>query len=265
MEELIASRAYIIELTPVKQKADKLLERLETFRNKYHQVIEAGHCVSIPDNPMGHLAFQCTELIEEFSLPVPENRVLCHLNTFHTREDIDSILESCRKLGIRNVLIISGDGSDRLPRLKPEHVGADTDSVTSIELAKYVSTKYNGTFNLGVAFNQYEPREYEFEKLDRKIDAGARFVITQPVVGREEVIEKLREYEIPVFLEAWMSTNTNLLADAIGYDIPPEYEHEPLEVLKKLVKNYPDCGFYTALLKFKSQFPELDGIWGRGE
>jgi methylenetetrahydrofolate reductase (NADPH) len=261
MQELIDSKSYIVELTPVKQKAPELKERLDKFISKYNQVIDAGYCVSIPDNPMGHLSFQCTELIEEFDLPVPENRVLCHVNTFHTADDIENILASCKRLGIHNILIISGDGSDRLPKLQPQEVGADTDSVTTVELARYIRNRHDGEFRLGAAFNQYEPEDYEFDKLKRKIEAGVEFIITQPVVGKEEIIHRLIGFDIPVFLEAWMSKNTGLLADCIGYDLPPEYEHDPMKVLNKLTEKYPQCGFYTALLGFKSQFPVLDDVW----
>lgn len=264
MQKLIDAKSYIVELTPVKQKAKDLRERLDKFAAKFHQVIDAGYCVSIPDNPMGHLAFQGTELIEEFKLPVPEDRVLCHLNTFHTLEEVEGILSSCKALGIGNVLIISGDGSDRLPKLKPNDVGAETNAVNSVELARYINNRHQGVFRLGAAFNQYEPEAYEFEKLEKKLEAGVEFVITQPVVGGEEILRRLIGYDVPVILEAWMSTNTTLLADCIGYDLPPDYEHDPLEVLKTLTRKYPKCGFYTALLKFKSQFPVLDDVW-KGE
>ncbi len=264
MQKLIDTKSYIVELTPVKQKAKDLRERLDKFVAKFHQVIDAGYCVSIPDNPMGHLAFQGTELIEEFGLPVPKDRVLCHLNTFHTIDEIEGILSSCKTLGIGNVLIISGDGSDRLPKLNPDDVGAKTNAVNSVELARYIDRHYKDVFRIGAAFNQYEPEAYEFEKLEKKLAAGVEFIITQPVVGEEEILSRLIGYNVPVFLEAWMSTNTTLLADCIGYDLPHDYSHEPLEVLKKLTRKYPECGFYTALLKFKSQFPVLDDIWNGG-
>ena len=261
MKELIDSHTYIVELTPVKQKAENLRERLDTFIEKYNRIIDAGYCVSIPDNPMGHLSFQGTEIIGEYSLRVPPDQVLYHLNTFHSIQEVDEILNDCKNLGIRNILIISGDGSDRLPKLQPEDVKADTDSVTTVELARYISENYPGVFDLGAAFNQYEPESFEFNKLERKMDSGIQFVITQPVVGKDDVLRKLIGYGIPVFLEAWMSKNTTLLADCIGYDLPEEYTHEPLEVLRDLTRKYPQCGFYTAILGFKKQFDMLSGIW----
>lgn len=264
MQELIENRTYIVELTPVKQRAEKLRERLDAFARKYHRIVDSGHCVSIPDNPMGNLAFQGPELIDYFSLPVPRGRVLCHLNTFHTIDGIHSILGRCKKLGIDRMLIISGDGGERLPKLHPQEVDTETASVTAVELIRYVKRTYDGSFQLGVAFNQYEEQGHEFDKLERKLNAGAEFIITQPVVGREEVIDRLLEYDVPVFLEAWMSKNTVLLADCIGYDIPSDYEHKPLETLAYLVDKFSQCGFYTALLRFKTQFPVIEEIWTRG-
>jgi len=37
--------------------------------------------------------------------------------------------------------------------------------------------------------------------------------------------------------------------------------HEPLESLRSLVEKHRNCGFYTALLGFKTQFPVLKDIW----
>ena len=261
MRHLIESHSFIVELTPVKQRAAKLRENLQKFADRYQRVIDAGYCVSVPDNPMGNLSFQCTELIGELSLPVPEEQVLCHLNTFHTKDELTSILSQCRELGIKNVLVITGDGGDRLPKLAPEDVGASATSVTSVELTRYIKQTHDGVFRLGVAFNQYEPEDFEFDKLRKKLDAGAEFIITQPVVGKEETISRLTDIGVPVFLEAWMSSNTKLLADCIGYDVPADYTHDPLESLRCLVEKHPDYGFYTALLGFKTQFPVLDEIW----
>jgi len=238
-----------------------LRENLQKFADRYHRVIDAGHCVSVPDNPMGNLSFQCTELTEELSLPVPGGQVLCHLNTFHTKEEVTSILSQCQNLGIRNLLVVTGDGGDRLPKLVPRDLGVSAKSVTAVELIRYIKEKFAGTFQLGVAFNQYEPQEFEFDKLEKKIEAGAGFIITQPVVGKEETIDRLTDIGVPLFLEAWMSSNIDLLADCIGYDVPADYVHEPLESLRSLVEKHRNCGFYTALLGFKTQFLVLKDIW----
>jgi methylenetetrahydrofolate reductase (NADPH) len=208
---------------------------------------------------MGHLAFQGVELIEELALPVNNEQVLIHLNTFHTKNHLNMVLATCLKLGINQLLIISGDGSERLPRLKPDDLGIDgAATVTSIELIDYIHRTHPGKFVIGAAFNQYEPKEYEHEKMRKKIKSGAGFIITQPVLGEQEEIRALETaYGLPVFIEAWMSKNLDLLADCIGYDIPPETVYDPMDSLQKLHTGYPRFGVYLAILGFKTQFPLL--------
>jgi methylenetetrahydrofolate reductase (NADPH) len=132
----------------------------------------------------------------------------------------------------------------------------DINSVTSVELLKYISSEYPGAFILGVAFNPYEPEEHEFEKMEKKIKAGAAFIITQPLLGRNKVVNKLlKKYpQIPVIVEAWMSKKLHLLSEAVGYEITMNCEYDPIVNLKVLHNLYPECGVYLSLLGFKNQF-----------
>jgi len=260
----IRNKIYHIEVLPPKQDTEKLEEDLERFSNKYLRVMDSGYCACITDNAMGLLSFQGTEIIEELELPVIAKQVMIHLNTFHRKDDLDNILDLCKSKGIRYLLIITGDGSERLPKLRPSDIGAtDVESVTSVELLKYINREYPDTFILGVAFNPYEPEEHEFEKMKRKIKAGATFIITQPLIERNEVVDSLlQKYpEIPVIVEAWMSRKLYLLSEAVGYEIPENTEFDPIATLKMLHKLYPDCGVYLSLLGFKTQYHLINDTW----
>jgi len=226
--------------------------------------MDSGYCACITDNAMGLLSFQGTEMIEELNLPVIPEQVMIHLNTFHTKDDLDNILDLCKTKGIRYLLIITGDGSERLPKLHPSDVGAiDVESVTSVELLKYINREYPDTFVLGVAFNPYEPEEHELEKMERKIKAGATFIITQPLIERNEIVDRLLEKYpgIPVIVEAWMSRKLHLLSEAVGYEIPENTEFDPISTLKMLHKLYPGCGVYLSLLGFKTQYHLIKDTW----
>ncbi len=260
----IHNKTYLVEVLPPKQDSENLEADLEKFTHRYVKVINGGYCVCITDNTMGHLSFQGTEIIEEFELPVLPEQVMIHLNTFHRKDDLDNILNTCKYKGIKYLLVVTGDGSMRLPKLRPVDLDfADADSITSVELLKYINSEYAGIFVTGVAFNPYEPEEHEFEKMDRKIKAGAKFIITQPLLGRNKVIDKLlKKYtEIPVFVEAWMSKNLTLLSEAIGYELPEHKDFDPISNLKILHKLYPGCGVYLSLLKFKTQYDLLKDTW----
>ncbi|MFW5997075.1 MAG: methylenetetrahydrofolate reductase [Lentisphaeria bacterium] len=252
---------YHIELLSPKQETADLEGELEKFAARYLKILGMGHVVCIPDNPMGNLAFQGTELIEELKLPVKSRQVSIHLNTFHSKSDLEWILESARSLGIENILIISGDGSERLPKLKPEDLQLESGHVTAVELIQYVKRRYGDKFNIGAAFNPYEPQGPEMEKMRRKMEAGAQYVTTQPVIGHHPAVDELMKLGLPTIIEAWMSRKLYLLSDCIGYEIPQDINYNPLDNLRNLVLNYPGCGFYLSFLGFKSQLPLIDNIW----
>ncbi|MBQ8952896.1 MAG: methylenetetrahydrofolate reductase [Clostridia bacterium] len=262
--EIKPPRSYHVEIIPPKQDSEKLEADLKQFAVKLNRVMDSGFTASITDNAMGLLAFQGHECIEELGLKIRPEKVLIHLNTFHTKRNLDEILSSCQRLGIRSILAISGDGSTRLPKLRPAEVEADgTQSVTSVELIRYIRKHYP-EFTVGVAFNPYEPEAHEFEKLERKLAAGASFAITQPIIERNAVVDRLlKEYpHLPVTIEAWMSKKLYLLSDVVGYPIPEDAEFAPVATLKALQAEYPQCGFYLSLLGFKTQYPLIEEMAG---
>ena len=253
---------FHVELIPPKQDSQKLEEDLALFASKFERVMESGFSASITDNAMGLLAFQGHECIEELGLRARPGQVLIHLNTFHTKQNLDEILNACERLGIDSILAISGDGSPRLPKLLPADVEANnTASVTSVELTRYIREHYP-SFKVGVAFNPYEPEAHEFEKLKRKLDAGASFVITQPIIDRNTVTDRmLSEYpELPVYIEAWMSKKLYLLSDVVGYPIPEDAAFDPIGTLRQLKEYYPSCGLYLSLLGFKTQYETVEAM-----
>jgi methylenetetrahydrofolate reductase (NADPH) len=263
MQAHIDQRIYHVEVLPPKQDTLKLEDDLELFASKYERVLDAGHCVCITDNAMGRASFQATELIEELELKVRPEQLLVHLNTFHTKEGLDEILELCGKQGVRYLLAVSGDGHERLAKLQPDELGFEgLNSVTAVELLQYIERRHPGAFEIGVAFNHYEPEDHEFEKLKRKTEAGAKFVITQPVIESHPVADKLLQVcRLPVILECWMSKKLHLLSDCVGYPIAEDTSYDPFECLDKLHRNYPRCGMYLALLGFKTQFDRIGETW----
>ncbi len=248
-----------IEMIPPKHDTEDLRKDLDLFRTKYELFTNDGFVVSLTDNAMSRLAFQGTEVIGALDLETPPDRVLLHLNTFHRKEELDRILESAESRGIRNILAVTGDGSDKMHKLLPEELDASgTAATTSVELIRYIRKNYPD-FILGAAFNPYEPPETEFAKLDRKISAGASYVITQPILGRDSQVDRLiREYpSLPVVLEVWMSKKLFLLADVFGRQIAEDEPYDPFETLRTVREIYPGRGCYLALLGYKTQYPEI--------
>ena len=103
---------YHIEMTPPKHSSQKIDEELERFAERFERIQKSGFIASITDNAMGRLAFQTYEMIDELDLVPRPDQVLIHLNTFHTKEVLDHILEHAQAHGIRNILALTGDGSE---------------------------------------------------------------------------------------------------------------------------------------------------------
>lgn len=261
VEHDIREKVYHAEILTPKQNTEDLEGDLEKFSQKFNQVREAGLVACITDNPMGHLSFQATDIIPELGLKVIPQQLSIHVNTFHTKADLHGILDGAAGMGVKDVLVVTGDGNERLPKLKPEAIGLTCNSVTAVELLGYIHKTYPGVFTLGVAFNPYEPQDHEIEKLRRKIEAGAQFICTQPVLGRDERVEGLKSFGLPVVVECWMSKKLHLLSECVGYTIPEDTPYDPMANLKELQSVYPGYGMYLAMLGYKTQFPLLKGYW----
>jgi methylenetetrahydrofolate reductase (NADPH) len=273
---MTSDRPYVIELLTPRSGAGDKREALEKFGIRYRKIAESWCAVSVPDNPLGNPRAQALEALESLGLSIDPGGFIMNLNTFHAKDDLDRVLRRAADAGVRHLLVVRGDGSPSLPRLRPEDmgVGSRTGSrvVTSIELLAYIHREFAGRFVTGVAFNQYKPASVERSRLKKKIEAGAGFVVTQPVLGKDPAVESLSEFSIPVVVEAWMSRNIELLRRSVKADAPqgvfgapngssPEYD--PIENLRVIHRAYPGDAVYLSMLDFSADWravlPRLGG------
>jgi 5,10-methylenetetrahydrofolate reductase len=254
---------YIIEiLTPRKSDGPPGLKEMERFARRYEEAISAGCAVSIPDNPLGNLRYSALETFDQLKLQVDGEKTLLNLNTFHTKSQLDSMLEAAASRGLRYLLVVRGDGSPDLPKLQPQELGADVNMVTSIELLRYINSIYDDVFCTGAAFNQYKPQSVERTKLVKKTAAGARFLVVQPVMGEDSVIAGLLEEDIPVVLEAWMSPRIELFVKSVKGNAPGTLDgFDPVKNLAVLHELYTENCVYLSmlhsLLDWQTQLPRL--------
>ena len=253
-------KSYIMEVLTPAQDDPEFEGKLGVFGERFRRILHHDGVVSIPDNPMGRLRFGALEVMEHQGIVAGGDDVLVHVNTFHTKDDLDGMLRKAADRGIRHLLVVSGDGSPRLSKLEPEDLGVRAEVVTSVELLGYIRALFPGVFSCGVAFNQYEPPEHELEKLRRKLDAGAESIITQPVIGEDLHVSGIIGGSVPVFVEAWMSKKIELVYECVGIAPPSASEgvpYSPKANLLDLHRLYPTAGVYLAMLSFKSEWGEL--------
>ena len=249
---------YIIELlTPKKSPEGYSKPLLERFAERFSRIMRAGCGLSIPDNPMGNLRLGALEAIELLELSYDPERVVINLNTFHTRDELDEILDGALRAGIRFLLVVRGDGGSALPRLDPAAIGGSFNVPSSADLIHFINRTYPGKFLTGAAFNHYNPIDVELARMEIKIAAGAQFVVTQPVVGREERLNRLRALEIPLVAEAWMSGNIELFSRSVGDAALEVSEYDPQANLQLLHSSFPESCIYLSMLNFKERFGDI--------
>jgi methylenetetrahydrofolate reductase (NADPH) len=251
--------AYLIEiLTPLKSDQENVRANMERFAERYRRILDAGCGVSIPDNPMGRPRYSALEAIENCGLAINPQRMVMNLNTFHTKEELDAVLNRASELGVKYLLVIRGDGGPDLPALDPQHIGGRKSVATSIDLIRYINTAHANIFIAGAAFNPYKPIDFETRHLQEKIAAGAKFVITQPIVGRDPNVDGLENLGIPVVIEAWMSKNIDLLYKSVGKKTDGSAEaYDPVKNLNTLHEAYPQNCVYLSMLSFTEDWKRI--------
>ena len=127
-----------------------------------------------------------------------------------------------------------------------------------MDLLRYINSEFADTFVTGAAFNPYKPMPFELDRAQQKMEAGAQFIVTQPVIGRNEHTDSLGNICENVIVEAWMSTNIDLFYKSVGQENIAQAEHyDPLANLSQLHKVYPQRCIYLSMLSFKQDWSKL--------
>ncbi len=251
--------AYLIEiLTPKRGILGDLEKRMDSFAKRYGKIFASGNGASIPDNPMGQPRYSLLETLAFCSLPVHPETTVMNLNTFHTKGELDGMLQGAADIGLKYILVIRGDGGPALPKLDPESIGSKKSVATSVDLIRYINTEYSGVFITGAAYNQYNPVKFETDRLKQKIAAGAKYVITQPVLGKDPNVDLLKDFDIPVVIEAWMSEKVDLLLKSVRREKDERAAgYDPVANLNVLHDAYPENSVYLSMLSFEQDWKTM--------
>jgi methylenetetrahydrofolate reductase (NADPH) len=250
---------YLIELLSPKRSTDDQVEAfLDRFAERYRRVIDAGSGVSIPDNPMGQPRLGALESFDLRGLSVDSEKVVMNLNTFHSKSELDKLLQKAAEANLKYILVVRGDGGPQLPKLEAKTIGGKRSVATSIDLIGYINKEYADHFITGAAFNPYNPMPFELDRMKQKIDAGAKYAVTQPVIGKDKSVDKLKDLHITIVVEAWMSENIDLLYRSVGKKKDEKAEnYDPIENLKALHTFYPECCAYLSMLSFNQDWQDI--------
>ena len=115
---------YIFELLSPKSTTGGDLDRLlDLFAQRYSLAIELKCGISVPDNPMGQRRLSLLDCLELRGLTVDPEKVVMNLNTFHSKEELDVMLNRAASAGIRSLLVVRGDGGPDFAKLDPKSIG----------------------------------------------------------------------------------------------------------------------------------------------
>jgi 5,10-methylenetetrahydrofolate reductase len=250
---------YVVELLSPKRSNNAQSEALlDRFAERYRRIIDAGCGVSIPDNPMGQPRLGALESFALRGLSVDSDKVVMNLNTFHLKSELDGLLQRAAKAKLKYILVVRGDGGPQLPKLEAKSIGGSRSVATSIDLIGYINKEYADQFITGAAFNPYNPMPFELDRMKQKIDAGAKYAVTQPVIGKDKAVDMLKDLNITIVVEAWMSENIDLLYRSVGKKKDAKAEnYDPIENLKALHTFYPECSVYLSMLSFKQDWQDI--------
>jgi homocysteine S-methyltransferase len=149
----------------------------------------------------------------------------------HNVIGLQSTLLGMSALGIRHVLPLTGD-----PAKVGDHPGASSVyDVTSIELLSIIqqlnaglnasgrSIRRGAGLVAGCTFNPGARNiDAQVQRLERKVAAGAQFVMTQPVFNRQliaQTAERVRQFQLPVFPGIWPLLNARQ-AEFLHNEVP---------------------------------------------
>ena len=194
-----------IELIPPRgHHADAIVDQARALK------IRGVDLVNIPDGPMASArmsALSAAVLVQQQAGVEPILHYACRdRNLLGMQSD----LLGAHSMGVRNVLIVTGDP----PKLGDYPDATAVFDVDSIGLTNVVTRLNHGfdiggqpigqptAFHIGVALNPGAVNiEEELRRFAYKVDAGAEFAVSQPVFDVDEfrsVLERVRRYEIPI-------------------------------------------------------------------
>src|SRR5256885_7031223 len=189
LQEKLAAREFVVsvELDPPKGlNPAKILEGAALLQ-------EAGvHCINIADSPMARVRMSCIALARLIQDYLGIETIIHFTTRDRNLMALQSELLGAHALGIRNILALTGD---------PLRVGDypnttgvwDLDSVGLIQAIRGMNEGHDAagssigaksSFHIGAALNLNmtdEQTDQEIEKYWLKINAGAQFIMTQPI------------------------------------------------------------------------------------
>jgi methionine synthase I (cobalamin-dependent)/5,10-methylenetetrahydrofolate reductase len=199
-----------IEITPPKGPNP------EAMIKSVHSIKEAGvDAVNVPDGPRAQNRMGAIAVAVLLQQRVGIETVLHYCCRDRNLLGMHSDLLGCAALGLRNLLLITGDP----PKMGPYPEATAVFDIDAIGLTNMVSLMNRGLdlgsnpfgeatcFTIGVGVNPgHLDLDYELRRLDWKVKAGAEYAITQPVFDVQQLesfLKRIEHMHLPVVSGIW--------------------------------------------------------------
>ena len=187
-----------VELDPPKGAVTKKLVKSATM------LADSGaDSINVGDSPMARVRMSSVAACQLIGSQVGVETIIHFTTRDRNLMGIQADLLGCQGLGIKNVLALTGDP----PSLGNYAHATAVYDVDSIGLIKIITQLNEGQdiagntigkptrLSIGCALNcTHEDRKQEIDRFSRKIDAGAHFVMTQPIYQVSDLTDFLEEY-----------------------------------------------------------------------
>jgi homocysteine S-methyltransferase len=199
-----------IEIVPPKgPNPEAMIKSVQSIR-------DAGvDAVNVPDGPRAQNRMGAIAVAVLLQQRVGIETVLHYCCRDRNLLGMHSDLLGCAALGLRNMLLITGDP----PKMGPYPDATAVFDIDAIGLTNMVSLMNRGLdlggnpfgeatkFTIGVGVNPgHLDLDYELRRLDWKVKAGAEYAITQPVFNveiLEKFLKRIEHMRLPIVAGIW--------------------------------------------------------------
>lgn len=192
------------------------------------------HAFSVASNPVARprmSAMVFSRLVQEAT----GKPAILHLTIRdHNRLGLFSELSGARALGLETVICVTGDPSARKSP-EPASFVADVDVFQLMTMAEEAGLTTGGVLDFRP---ETDGLEHEIQRLEKKVEAGASFIVTQPVYDETtagRIHERTAHLGVPVFmgiLPLLSPRHARFLHDKVSGIAVPEALRNEMEAAK---------------------------------
>jgi homocysteine S-methyltransferase len=195
------------------------------------------HAITVPDSPRASARMSAESLCIQIEQHTSIETILHYTCRDRNILSIQSDLLGASSIGLKNILCLTGDPA-RLGNYPDATAVFDVDSIGLVNIVRRLNHGLDvganaigasTNFTIAVAANPGVPDiEQELRRFFYKVEAGAEYVVTQPVFDLrllESFLKRIESHRIPVIATIWPLTslrNAEYLKNDLRISMPEE-------------------------------------------